>query len=144
MSGQAAPATRSWVGRVRVVGAADVIDALDARQKRPFRRIPSPGQHRSGSPGSRFEDSACGQRLSRLDDTGLRWTPRSALTHPQVRGLSVLASALPASPMRDERSRASREIYRMGATITHLFSHSSRAGIVPAVYGSSYGLSVSV
>src|SRR5687767_4598180 len=26
----AAPATRSWVGRVRVVGAADVIDALDA------------------------------------------------------------------------------------------------------------------
>ena len=42
----AAPATRSWVGRVRVVGAADVIDALDARQKRSFRRTPSPGQHR--------------------------------------------------------------------------------------------------
>ncbi len=42
----AAPATRSWVGRVRVVGAADVIDALDARQKRSFRRTLSPGQHR--------------------------------------------------------------------------------------------------
>ena len=42
----AAPAARSWVGRVRVVGAADVIDALDAWQKCPFRRTPSPGQHR--------------------------------------------------------------------------------------------------
>src|SRR5690348_14674793 len=53
--GPAAPAARSWVGWVRVVGAADVIDALDAWQKRPFRRIPSPGQHRSGSFGSRSE-----------------------------------------------------------------------------------------
>ena len=42
----AAPAARSWVGRVRVVGAADVIDALDAWQKRPPRRTPSPGQLR--------------------------------------------------------------------------------------------------
>ena len=54
-SAKAAPASRSWVGRVRVVGAADVIDALDAWQKRPFRRIPSPGQQRSGSFGSRSE-----------------------------------------------------------------------------------------
>jgi hypothetical protein len=43
----AALASRPWVGRVRVVGAADVIDALDARQKCPFRRTPSPGQLRS-------------------------------------------------------------------------------------------------
>src|SRR5204863_2243142 len=50
----AAPAARSWVGRVRVVGAADVIDALDAWQKRSPRRTPSPGQLRSGSFGSRF------------------------------------------------------------------------------------------
>src|SRR6202142_3119704 len=34
----AAPAARSWVGRVRVVGAADVIDALTAWQKSPLRR----------------------------------------------------------------------------------------------------------
>src|SRR4051812_36439596 len=54
-AGSAAPAARSWVGWVRVVGAADVIDALDAWQKHPFRRIPSPGQHRSGSFGSRSE-----------------------------------------------------------------------------------------
>src|SRR3954451_21160064 len=51
----AAPAARSWVGWVRVVGAADVIDALDAWQKHPLRRRPSPGQHRSGSFGSRSE-----------------------------------------------------------------------------------------
>ena len=52
---QAAPASRSWVGRVRVVGTADVIDALGAWQKCPFRRTRSPGQHRGGSFGGRLE-----------------------------------------------------------------------------------------
>ena len=55
LSQPAAPAARSWVGRVRVVGAADVIDALGAWQKRPLRRIPSPGQQRGGSFGSRLD-----------------------------------------------------------------------------------------
>ena len=49
----AAPATRSWVGRVRVVGAADVIDALDAMAEVSASAVPSPGQQRSGSLGSR-------------------------------------------------------------------------------------------
>src|SRR3989442_12918199 len=63
-AGRAAPAARSWVGWVRVVGTADVIDALDAWQKHPFRRIPSPGQHRSGSFGSRSEQ--CPARFEQL------------------------------------------------------------------------------
>ena len=54
LSQPAAPASRSWVGRVRVVGAADVIDAFGAWQKCPLRRTPSPGQHRGGSFGSRL------------------------------------------------------------------------------------------
>src|SRR6185436_7011104 len=41
VSAEAAPAPRSWVGRVRVVGAADVIDALGA-----WRAPGSPGFHR--------------------------------------------------------------------------------------------------
>src|SRR3954451_5227995 len=49
---QAAPAPRSWVGRVRVVGTADVIDALGA-----WRASGSPDFHRdsieAGSFGSR-------------------------------------------------------------------------------------------
>src|SRR6476646_7412221 len=49
---QAAPEPRSWVGRVRVVGAADVIDALGA-----WRVSGSPDFHRdsieAGSFGSR-------------------------------------------------------------------------------------------
>ena len=87
--GHAAPATRSWVGRVRVVGAADVIDALDARQKRPFRRIPSPGQHRSGSFWSRFE--LCGDVFGCRP--GRRWGRCASLALAGLR-----------TPGHDERS----------------------------------------
>ena len=60
---QAAPAPRSWVGRVRVVGAADVIDALGA-----WRAPGSPDFHRdsieAGSFGNRPRTLSGAQRLT--------------------------------------------------------------------------------
>ena len=99
----AAPAARSWVGRVRVVGAADVIDALDAWQKRSPWRTPSPGQLRSGSFGSRFGVSpgcrtqspsrsgsifALASKPSADQPTRLGVVPRSDTPKPGSAGLS--------------------------------------------------------
>jgi len=42
------------------------------------------------------------QRLSRLNDAGLRCRLRSALTGLRSRSLALLAGTLPASPSRDE------------------------------------------
>jgi hypothetical protein len=71
---QAAPEPRSWVGRVRVVGAADVIDALGA-----WRVSGSPDFHRdsieAGSFGTRprtFLRAATGRPMPALLAAGAR------------------------------------------------------------------------
>src|SRR5207253_5544213 len=72
---QAAPEPRSWVGRVRVVGAADVIDALGA-----WRVSGSPDFHRDS-----IEAGSFGIRPRTLSGAGV--TPyrfRSARTNSHV------------------------------------------------------------
>src|SRR5262245_6783488 len=46
--------------------------------------------------------------LSRLDDAGLRWPVRSSLPGLSARSAPVLPTALPASPIRDDRRRPKR------------------------------------
>ena len=111
----AAPAARSWVGRVRVVGAADVIDALDAWQKRPFRRTPSPGQLRGRflrEPASAFSGPVLGPE-NRLVAPGVRspwrghgraeYRERAACSH--ARGQGARAGRLRRRGRRSARAR---------------------------------------
>ena len=114
----AAPATRPWVGRVRVVGTADVIDALDARQKCPFRRTPPPGQHRGGSFWSRLDlcpadravptDGSCSDPRYASRPAASGRGPEQRALHGSSRACSSVdrASASEAEGRRSESCRA--------------------------------------
>src|SRR6476646_7283645 len=89
---QAAPEPRSWVGRVRVVGAADVIDALGA-----WRVSGSPDFHRDS-----IEAAPSGAASNFLRDRARRPMPAlsgaRSLTHPQVRSLPCSPPPWPRPP----------------------------------------------
>ena len=82
----------------------------------------------------------CDERLSRLDDAGLRCRLRSALTHLRVRSLAVLAGALPASPSRDERSGVSSDLRPRrldGARVSSGQARMRRLAISPSIWRSA-------
>jgi len=85
LSAKAAPEPRSWVGRVRVVGAADVIDALGA-----WRVSGSPDFHRDS-----IEAGSFGTRPRTLRATGGR--PMPALPPARLRSRSTRVRSLACS-----------------------------------------------
>ena len=88
----AAPDSRSWVGRVRVVGAADVIDALEAWQK----TVRLSGRPFTGTAAKRL----LREPLRFLPDESAAGADSTTMRSGTIRGVTTAATRPPLDPDR--------------------------------------------